>query len=90
MSTVKSQLRQWFSTRSDFAPRKHLALSKDILIVITGDVGVLLASGGEHPTMHSSALFFFFWLRWVFVAVHGLFYSCGTWAVERVGFSSGA
>ena len=22
-------------------------------------------------------LFFFFWLRWVFVAAHGLFSSCG-------------
>ena len=58
MSTVSLNIRQQFSTRSDFNPRKHLALSKDILIIITGQVGVLQASGGEHATMHTSALYY--------------------------------
>ena len=26
-------------------------------------------------------LFFFFWLRWVFVAAHGLFSSCSEWGL---------
>ena len=39
ISTVSLSIRQQFSTRSDFNPRKHLALSKDSLIVITGQTG---------------------------------------------------
>ena len=37
---------KWFSTWGDFAPRGHLTMSGDILVVTAGGGEDLLASGG--------------------------------------------
>lgn len=42
-------VKQWVSTRDDFSPRKHLSMSRDIVLVVTVGEKVLSAAAGHRP-----------------------------------------